>query len=281
MRTDWRKVGAAVVTFGLAGSVIFTGCGSDSTKTEVSSKVESAGVTTITVGSGTSYSPYCYLDDDGNAVGYEYDVLKAVDEKLPQYEFKYESMDFDNLLLSLDSGKVDVVAHQYEATDERREKYLFANESYTIFNTYITVLSSVNDINSLDDLQGKNVWVGGTTSASNQIVVKYNAEHSDNPIKLVNNNDTSAEYQITSLQQGAWAATIAQERDVASYNEEYGEEILKTVGEPVNSSLTYYLYNKDETQLRDDIDTALKELKEDGTLKEISEKWLGGDYTGE
>jgi L-cystine transport system substrate-binding protein len=142
-------------------------------------------------------------------------------------------------------------------------------------------MSSVNDINSLDDLQGKNVWVGGTTSASNQIVVNYNAEHSDNPIKLVNNNDTSAEYQITSLQQGAWAATIAQERDIASYNEEYGEEILKTVGEPVNSSLTYYLYNKDETQLRDDIDTALKELKEDGTLKEISEKWLGGDYTGE
>jgi L-cystine transport system substrate-binding protein len=283
MRTDWRKLGAAVVTFGLAESVILTGCGSGSTgtETEVQDKVESSAVTTITVGSGSSYSPYCYLDDNGNAVGYEYDVLNAIDEKLPQYEFKYESMDFDNLLLSLDSGKVDMVAHQYEATDERKEKYLFANESYTTYNTYITVLSSVNDISSLDDLQGKKIWGQGTTSATNQILVKYNSEHKDNPIELVNNNDTSAEYQITSLQEGAWAATIAQERDVAGWNEEYGEEILKTVGEPINSSLTYYLYNKDETQLRDDVDAALKELKEDGTLKELSEKWLGGDYTGE
>jgi L-cystine transport system substrate-binding protein len=279
MKGTWKKFGVAVVTLSLAVSALLTGCGSGSSESD--SKSDGEDVKTIVVGSGSSYSPYCYLDEDGNAVGYEYDVLKAIDEKLPQYEFKYESMDFDNLLLSLDSGKVDMVAHQYEATDERKEKYLFANESYTTYNTYITVLSTTNDINSLDDLQGKKIWGQGTTSATNAILTSYNAKHKDNPIQLVNNNDTSAEYQITSLQEGAWAATIAQERDVASWNEEYGEDILKTVGDPINSSLTYYLYDKDNTQLRDDVDAALKELKEDGTLKSISEQWLGGDYTGE
>jgi L-cystine transport system substrate-binding protein len=280
MKNTWKKFGVAVATVSLGISTILTGCGSSS---NAESQEKDDGVTTITVGSGTTYSPYCYLDENGNAVGYEYDVLKAVDEKLPQYEFKYESMDFDNLLLSLDAGKVDVVAHQYEVTDERKEKYLFANEAYTTYNTYITVLSTVNDINNLDDLQGKKVWAGGTTSASNTILINYNSQHADNPLELVNNTDTSGEYQITSLQQGAWAATIAQERDVASWNEEYGNgsDIVKTVGEPINSSLTYYLYKKDNTQLRDDIDGALKELKEDGTLAKISEQWLGGDYTGE
>ena len=193
-------------------------------------------------------------------------------------------MDFDNLLLSLDAGKVDMVAHQYEATDERREKYLFSNQTYTTFNTYITVLADNKDINSLDDLQGKKVWAGGTTSATNTILTNYNEEHSDNPIELVNNNDTSGEYQITSLKEGAWAATVAQERDVASWNKEYGKDgkdVVKMVGEPINSSLTYYLYDKDNTELRDAVDEALKELKDDGTLAKISEKWLGGDYTGE
>jgi L-cystine transport system substrate-binding protein len=283
MRKSWKKSGilVAILGIGLGVSTVLSGCASSSSAT--TTEANSDEVTTITVGSGTTYNPYCYLDENGNAVGYEYDVLKAIDEKLPQYEFQYESMDFDSLLLSLDSGKVDLVAHQYEATDERREKYLFSNETYTTFNTYITVLSSVNDINSLDDLQGKKIWGGGTTSASNTILTNYNEQHTDNPIEIVNNTDTSGEYQITSLQQGAWAATIAQERDVASWNEEYGNgtDILKTVGEPVNSSLTYYLYKKESTQLRDDVDGALKELKADGTLAKISEQWLGGDYTGE
>ncbi len=259
---------------------VATECGSEK-KTSDSSEDD---VKTITVGSGTTYELYCYLDEEGKAVGYEYDVLKAIDEKLPEYKFKYESMDFDNLLLSLDAGKVDMVAHQYEATDERREKYLFSNQTYTTFNTYITVLADNKNINSLDDLQGKKVWAGGTTSATNTILTNYNEEHSDNPIELVNNNDTSGEYQITSLKEGAWAATVAQERDVASWNKEYGKDgkdVVKMVGEPINSSLTYYLYDKDNTELRDAVDEALKELKDDGTLAKISEKWLGGDYTGE
>lgn len=274
----WKRVMITALSLGLIAATA-AGCGGASSKDEDTS---SGDVKTITVGSGTSYEPYCYLDDNGDAVGYEYDVLKAIDEKLPQYEFKYESMEFDNLLLSLDSGKLDFVAHQYEATDERKEKYLFSNETYTTFETYLTVLADNDDIKSLEDVQGKKVWAGGTTSATNTILTNYNKEHSDNPIELVNNSDTSVEYQITSLKEGAWAATTAQTRDIDSWNEEYGKDgnpVVKAVGEPINKSLTYYLYNKDDTQLRDDIDEALKELKDDGTLSEISEKWLGGDYT--
>lgn len=271
-KNTWQKGLATTLILGLVVSSI-TGCGSskDSKKTE-------DGKTIIKIGAGNSYEPYCYLDEDGKAVGYEYDVLAAVDDRLEDYEFEYEAMDFDNILLSLDSGKIDLAAHQYEETEERREQYLFSDVPYTTFNTYITVLADNNDITSLDDLQGKKVWAGGTTSASNQILLNYNAEHPDNPIELINNDDTSAEYQVTSLQNGAFVASINQERDVVSFNEEYNN-VLKTVGEPVNSSLTYWLFAKDNTELKEVIDGALQELKDDGTLAEISEKWLGGDYT--
>ncbi|MBD5543348.1 MAG: transporter substrate-binding domain-containing protein [Lachnospiraceae bacterium] len=98
------------------GAFVFTACGG---KEESDNEV-----TRIIVGSGNMYNPYCYVDEEGNAVGYEYDVLKAIDELLPQYEFEYQTMAFDQLLLSLDSGKIDLAAHQYEYTDERAEKYL-------------------------------------------------------------------------------------------------------------------------------------------------------------
>ena len=137
-----RKVTALGLTLTLLPGVL-TGC---------SSKSEASEVKKIVIGSGNSYNPYCYIDESGNAVGYEYDVLAAIDELLPQYEFEYKSMAFDQILLSLDSGKIDVAAHQYEYTDERASKYLFSDESYTSYITYISVLSDDNEINGLEHL---------------------------------------------------------------------------------------------------------------------------------
>lgn len=282
-KSYFKRTATAALASVLMLSIV--GCGSDENTDGKKNTAASDGVTIVRVGSGASYNPYCYLDENGNAVGYEYDVLSAIDEKLPQYEFQYDSLEFDQLLISLDTGKLDFIAHQYEATDERREKYLFSDESYTVFNTYITVLADNEDIASLDDLQGKKVWAGGTTSAANSILLNYNKEHPDNPIQIINDDDLTAEHQVTNLTSGAWAASICMDRDVAGFNDEYrgedGKDVLKTVGDPVNTSLTYYLFNTDETELKDAVDGALRELKEEGTLEELSEKWLGGDYTGE
>ncbi len=53
------------------------------------------------------------------------------------------------------------------------------------------------------------------------------------------------------------------------------------MGEPINNSKTYYLYRKDDVELQKAVDGALKTLKENGKLAELSEKWLGGDFTGD
>lgn len=108
----------AVVLVGALASAMLVGCGKKSG--------ENDGVTEIVVGSGNVYNPYCYVDENGNAVGYEYDLLKEIDKLLPQYKFKYQTMSFDQILLSLDSGKIDIAAHQYEKTAERESKYLFS-----------------------------------------------------------------------------------------------------------------------------------------------------------
>jgi L-cystine transport system substrate-binding protein len=285
-------------------SIGLTGCGGNSTQTasnagETSAQADNtAGETSaqadntssgndgevkkIKVGSGVAYKPYAYLDENGNAIGYEYDVLEAIDEALPQYEFEYDSMTFDNILLSLDAGKIDVAAHQYEYTPERAEKYLFSNESYTDYVTRFVVTSDNNDVNSIEDLAGKTVQAGGRASATYAILSKYNQQNPDKALNLLTDDSGTDEKTVTSLLSGAWAANTSIEREVDIINKDYGKgtDILKVVGEPINVTNTYYVFNKGDEELQQAFDEGLKTIKENGKLSEISIKWFGKDFSG-
>ena len=240
-------------------------------------------VKTVVIGSGNSYNPYCYVDENGDAVGYEYDVLAEIDALLPQYEFEYQTMAFDQLVLSLEAGKIDVAAHQYEYTDERAEKYLFSGETYTSYITYLAVPVD-SDVESLEDLAGQKIRGGGSTSATTQILTKWNEEHPGQEVIIVNSDSSTDEEAVAALKSGAAAATVLKKSDVIKYNQNYsddGNDWIKSVGEPINNSKTYYLYRKDETELQEAIDGALKTLKENGKLSELAIKWVGYDVTEE
>lgn len=258
---------------------------SDENKTTDSAEGESAAnnadATTIVVGTGNSYEPYCYLDENGNPAGYELEVLKAVDDLLPQYEFEYQTSQFSDVLVALDAGQIDIAAHQYEKNPEREKKYLFGTESYTTYVTYPVVLTDNDTIKSLDDLQGKTVFGGSASSNSTYMLTQYNNEHTDNPIIIKNIESPSKEEEASGLKNKVWDAAILTERDMDIYNREYGNgtDFLKLVDDPLQTSSTYWLYDKDNTQLQSDVDGALKELKESGKLSEISIEVLGGDYT--
>ena len=257
----------------LAGSVLLAGCGS-------SGQSGDAGAKKIIIGTGHAYEPYCYLDQEGHLNGYEYEVLKAVDELLPQYAFEYQTFDFANVLMALESGKVDIGAHQYEVNEERQKKYLFGNESYTTYTTYLTVSADNNDIHGLDDLQGKRVSVS-TGSNSAYLLEKYNEQHADHPIELVYGKSPTNEELYAGLQSGAWVAIIKTKRDAGKLNKEFGngKDIVKQVGDPIATSRTYFVFRKDEPELQEAVDGALKQLKESGRLAEISREVLGDDYT--
>lgn len=250
-----------------------TGCGSKETSTN-------ANVTKIIVGTGNAYEPYCYLDEKGNLAGYEYEVLKAVDELLPEYEFTYQTSDFANVLISLDANKIDIAAHQYEWNKERDEKYLFGKEAYTTYVTYLVVAKDRKDINSLDDLQGLKVK-SSTGSNATYILENYNQEHPNNQIQIEYVNNSTDEETVTGILNGVWDATIATKRDVKKLNKNYGDgsEVLTVVGEPVQSSSTYFLFAKDNTKLQEAVDKAVKELKDNGKLAQLSIDVIGGDYT--
>lgn len=283
MKKNLKKLLSTILGALLVLSTVLTGCGkeksNDSANGVANNSADSNEVTKIIVGTGNGYEPYCYLDDNGNLAGYEYEVLKAVDELLPQYEFEYQTSDFTNVAISLDAGKIDIAAHQYEYNEERAEKYLFGEEAYTTFVTYLVVPSDNTTIKSLDDLQGKTVFGGGKGSNTTYILENYNEEHKDNPFKIVNAESTTSEEYVQGLLSGAWDASVATKRDVEKHNKAYGSEAIKITGEPIQSSSTYYLFAKDNVELQQAVDGAIKELKKSGKLAEISIAQIGGDYT--
>lgn len=264
-----------LLTAGLLSILVFSGCNGAGGSTSAQGQANETEPRKIVIGTGNAFKPYCYLDDDGNLAGYELEVLKAIDKKLPQYEFSFETFEFKNVLLSLESKKIDIGAHQFENNPEREKKYLFGVEPYTTFILRITVGKDRNDIKSIEDLHGKKVRVSpGSNDA--YVLEQYNKEH-DNAIELVYASDTG-ETIVQNIVNGSIDAFISVKRIVESYNEAYGDK-LKTVGDPIASSSTYYIYRKEDTQLKEDIDAALKELKESGELAKISIAVLGGDYT--
>ena len=234
----------------------------------------------IVIGTGSAYKPYCFLDEKNTLTGFEVDLLKKINEKLPQYEFEFKTFDFNAILVSLETGKIDLAAHQFEVNPDRKNKFLYGGEGVTVYDLKLVVKEDRNDIQSLADLAaiGGTIEVGAASTNKTYVVDKWNKENGGK-LKLV---FAAADTTITlqNLDSGKTDAFVNIQRNVDDYKRIYNAKI-KTVGEPISYSNAYYLYRKnDETgaQLKKDVDAVLKQFKADGTLLQLSQKWLGGDY---
>ncbi|MDQ0246677.1 L-cystine transport system substrate-binding protein [Bacillus fengqiuensis] len=267
------------LTVFLASSLLITGCGSNTTSTSGtnnSAKGEKE-VHKVIVGTGTQFPNVCFIDDEGNLTGYDVELVKEIDKRLPEYEFEFKTMEFSNLLLSLETKKIDLIAHQMEVNEERQKKFLFNDEPYNVFPLKVVVHKDNNDIQSIEDLKGKKVIVGATSNSA-VLLDKYNKEHG-NKIEIVYSGQGSDDTK-TQLKTGRADATISTAFAVDFINKAADAQ-QKVVGPTLSNSKVYFMLRKDETELKEKVDEALKEIKKDGTLKELSTKWLGADYTVE
>jgi len=230
---------------------------------------------TVIIGTGNQMKPYCYVNDDGELAGYEIEVLKAINAKLPQYRFDIVVQEFYNLFLGLDSGKLDVAAHQIEKNPLRASKYLYADEGYTNYSLHLVVRADRNDIAGLDDLKGKTMTTGAGSNSA-YLLTEYNKAHG-NAIRIKYASGIEALSSVDDIATGRTDAVLMIRRNVEGLNKTFGNR-LKIVGPPVSTSHAYHIFRRDEVQLKDDFDIALRQLKADGTLSRLSIDILGGDY---
>lgn len=260
------------------GVLLFSSCSNIATSKEMPTIDTENNVTKIVIGAGSTFEPYTYIDANNQPAGYDVAVLKEIDNRLTQYEFTFESIELKNLLISLDADKVDIATQQFEKNPEREKKYLFTNEGFANYDKRIIVKKGRTDIKSIDDLAGKNVACGqGSNTAS--ILEKFNQEHETDINIIYTTNSFSVQYD--DIQNGRLDALVMSRRTYTKNNEAFGGGLGIVEDSLFSQSLAYFILQKDETQLRDDIDKTLKTMKEDGTLTTISKEYTGGDYNSE
>lgn len=269
MKKSFLKSVAVILVASFIASGAFA-----ASKKEKKSKTK---VQTILVGTGSSAPLYCYLDDKGELAGFEIDVIKAIDELLPQYKFEFQIFDFKNILLALAAGKIDIGAHMYESNPERRKNYLFTEYGYNDFSKYIVVLKENTEVKSLKDLVGKTAQAS-TGSATGAILQHWNEEHPNEQINAVLTSTLTNEQIVASMKNGTYDAFFS---NIPSFNQlqkEYGG-IFRLVEEPISTSASYFIFNLDNPTLKADVDVALKQLIDSGELSKLAIKNLGSDTT--
>ena len=114
-----------------AASFVLASCGNSSPKQESgASSAESAStpsVTKVNIGTRMDYDVISYIDaDSGELMGFDIDMFKLLDEALPQYEFIYDPVGQEAILMGLDAGQYQAGLGGYFYNAERAEKYLAA-----------------------------------------------------------------------------------------------------------------------------------------------------------
>ena len=234
------------------------------------------------VTSGT-LAPYFYVNDDNELTGVDIDIVKEVFNRLPQYELKIEQAD---ALQGVLSGQYDIAVNNYGYTDERAESYYFSLPYKTSFNEYIQRTGD-EPLTSLTDLadRGYKIELSAGSLTANALE-KWNTDNPDHQINIVYSN---ANFQVRyqHIVDGTADVAIDDGPIIDNLLPQFGLEGQLKANEideetedflfPQNN--TYFLFEKNEegAALREDVDKALKEMKEDGTLSKITTEYLGVD----
>lgn len=113
-----------LVAVGLVSITFLAACSSG----EASTSSEGGDVRKVKVAYDMASKPISWLDDNGNATGYDVEIMKLVDELLPEYEFEYVGTTSDDLLIGVEQGKFQVGVKNAFWTEERTEKFIFPKE---------------------------------------------------------------------------------------------------------------------------------------------------------
>lgn len=257
-----KKVSKAVLSAALLASL--AGCSSKSEDTSLKD-VQVSGE--LKIGLEGDWQPFSYHDEDDNLVGYDVEVATKVAEKLGVKAVITEGP-WDGLLTGLDTGVYDVVVNGVDVTPERSETFDFT-DAYAYDHIDLVVKKDNTTITSFEDLKGKKS-ANSTGSTYAEMGEEYGA--------TVSNVPTLAETMELVLN-GTVDATINADTSIQDYLNTTGEKGLMVVAQDDEATEYAIPVKKGNTSLKEAINDALKELREEGTLKELSIKYFGADLT--
>ena len=223
----------------------------------------------IVFGTEGTWSPWTYHDENDQLVGFDIEVAQKVAEKLG-VKATFVEGEWDGLLAGVDGGRYDSMANGVEITEERAQKYDFS-DPYCYIRTAIIVKSDDDSINSFEDLNGK--------ATANTISSTYATLAESYGAKTTGVDDLNQTIEL--LLNGRVDATLNAEVTYFDYLKEHPDANIKIAALTNDASQVAFPVRKgDETAtMREALNQAINELREDGTIAEISEKYFGTDLS--
>ena len=255
--------GSSAAASGAASSAASTGAADQLASIQTNGK--------LVVALEGAWQPWSYHDESDALVGYDVEVSRAIAEKLG-VEPEYVESDWDSLFAGLDAGRFDIVCNGVEVTDERAKTYDFTTP-YGYIHTALAVRKDNEDIKSFEDLKGKTT-ANSLASTYMELAESYGA--------TVQGIDTLEE-TIQLLTAGRIDATLNADVSFYDYLNVHPDADFKLVAQTEDASHVAIPVRKgdDSTSLLEAINTAIEELRADGTLKALGEKYFGQDISSE
>lgn len=234
----------------------------------------------VIVGTSGQTKPLNYFDDKNELVGLEVEIIQEIDRRLDDVSFSFELTEFASLFAGLDSGNFDLIANNLGESGDRRNRFLFSLYPYVVTHNVIITSEDVTDDLGIEDFAGQSF---GVVPASPQslFLEAWNEENPDSAVKI-EYVDSDPSTIIRDVHNGRFDATIYATTYLYDVEETFGislkahpidnEDVIRPPG-------SYFIYRNDDAKLRDRMDEVIAQMREDGSLAEISMKYLGQDDT--
>ncbi|MGX9415745.1 amino acid ABC transporter substrate-binding protein [Vibrio sp. WJH972] len=223
----------------------------------------------VKVGMSGQYFPFTFVKQD-ELQGFEVDIWNEIGKR-NDWNVEFVTANFSGLFGLLETGRIDTISNQITITEARLAKYSFSTP-YVIDGVQIVVRKGNDSINGVEDLKGKKVAVN-LGSNFEEVLRKHNEDDSINIVTY----DTGIERDVAL---GRADAFVMDKVSSLALIEQSGLP-LQLAGEPLESIQNAMPFVKSEAgdALRVKVDETLAEMKKDGTLSSISQKWFKGDIT--
>jgi polar amino acid transport system substrate-binding protein len=245
-----------------------TGC---SSSPQADSEESTTAGQTLVMGTSADYPPYEFYETaqgDGEPIGFDIDIAKAITEQLG-YELEISDMDFNGIIPALQSGRIDFAMAGMTPTEERKEAVDFSSIYYTAQNTIVAPAGS--EYESYADLAGKKVGVQlGTIQETEAKEAAKNIEG----LQLEPRNKISE--LIQEIKAGRLDAAIIEDTVARGYIEA-NPDLAFTVIPSTEEAGSPIAFPKD-SPIAEEFEAALQELKDSGELDELVKKWFEDYY---